>query len=89
VLYEALRQLGYNGDVPVYRSRILIDHGQDKCEVSVVITLNPTELWMATVIGVELVETIEQMAQVTLTSLCETRLTDTATMSIALFPICN
>jgi hypothetical protein len=55
----------------------------------VVIPLNPTEPWMATVIGVELDETIEQTAQVTLTSLCETRLADTATMPIALFPIRN
>jgi hypothetical protein len=26
-------------------------HGQDKCEVNVVIPLNPMEPWMATVIG--------------------------------------
>jgi hypothetical protein len=50
-------------------------HGQDKCEVSVVIPLNPTESWMATVIGVELDETVEQTAGVALTSLCESRLT--------------
>jgi hypothetical protein len=35
-------------------------HGQDKCEVNVVIPLNPMEPWMATVIGVELDETVEQ-----------------------------
>jgi hypothetical protein len=34
-------------------------HGQDKCEVNVVIPLNPMEPWMATVIGVELDETVE------------------------------
>jgi hypothetical protein len=44
---------------------------------------------MATVIGVELDETVEQTAQVALTSLCETRLADTAMMPIALFPIHN
>jgi hypothetical protein len=64
-------------------------HGQGKYEVNVVIPLNPTEPWMATVIGVELDETVEQMAQVTLTSLCESRLTDTVAMSITLFFICN
>jgi hypothetical protein len=64
-------------------------HGQDKCEVNMVIPFNPTEPWMATVIGVELYETVEQMAQVAVTSLCETRLIDTAAMPIALFPICN
>jgi hypothetical protein len=59
VLYDALRQLGYNGDAPVYRGRMSMAHGQDKCEVNVVIPLNPTEPWMTTVIGVELDETIE------------------------------
>jgi hypothetical protein len=83
VLYNALHQLGYDGDTPVYRGRMSMAHGQDKCEVNVVIPLNPFEPWMATVISVE------QTAQVALTSLCETRLADTATMPIALFPICN
>jgi hypothetical protein len=89
VLYDALRQLGYDGDAPVYRGRMSMAHGQDKCEVNMVIPLNPMKPWMATVIGVKLDETVEQMAQVTLTSLCETRLVDTAAMSIALFPIRN
>jgi hypothetical protein len=44
---------------------------------------------MVTIIGVELDETVEQTAQVALTSLCESRLTDTAAMPIALFPIRN
>jgi hypothetical protein len=89
VLYDALRQLGYDGDAPVYLGRMSMAHGQDKCEVNVVIPLNPMEPWMATVIGVELDETVEQTAQVALTSLCETRLVDTAAMPIALFPIRN
>jgi hypothetical protein len=89
VLYDALRQLSYNGDAPVYRGRMSMAYGQDKCEDNVVIPLNPMEPWMATVIRVELDETIEQTAQVALTSLCETRLTDTAAMPIALFPIHN
>jgi hypothetical protein len=44
---------------------------------------------MATVIMVELDETVEQTAQVILTSLCESRLADTAAMPIVLFPIHN
>jgi hypothetical protein len=64
-------------------------HGQDKCEVNMVTPLNTMEPWMATVIGVELDETIEQTAQVALTSLCESRLADIAGMPIALFPIRN
>jgi hypothetical protein len=89
VLYDALRQLGYDGDAPVYRGCMSMAHGQDKCEVNVVIPLNLMEPWMATVIGVELDETVEQTAQVALTSLCETRLADTAVMPIALFSIRN
>jgi hypothetical protein len=42
-----------------------------------------------TVIRVKLDETVEQTAQVALTSLCESRLADTAVMPIALFPIHN
>jgi hypothetical protein len=89
VLYYALRQLGYNGDAPVYRGRMSMAHGQDKCEVNMVIPLNLMEPCMATVIRVKLNETVEQTAQVALTSLCETRLADTAAMPIALFPIHN
>jgi hypothetical protein len=89
VLYDALRQLGYDGDAPIYRGRMCMAHGQDKCEVNVVIPLNLMEPWMATVIRVELDKTVEQMAQVALTSLCETRLADTAAMPIALFLFCN
>jgi hypothetical protein len=89
VLYDALRQLGYSGDVPVYRGRMSMAHGQDKCEVNVVIPLNLTEPWMTTVIRVELDETVKQTAQVALTSLCESRLADTTAMPIALFLIRN
>jgi hypothetical protein len=79
----------YDGDAPIYIDCMSMAHGQDKCEVNVVIPLNPMEPWMTTVIGVELDETIEQTAQVALTSLCETRLANTAAMPIALFPIRN
>jgi hypothetical protein len=84
-----LHQLGYNGDTPVYRGRMSMAHGQDRCKVNVVIPLNLTEPWMTTIIGVELDETVEQTAQVSLTSLCESRLADTAVMPIMLFPIHN
>jgi hypothetical protein len=87
VVYDALRQLGYNGDIPVYHGRMSMAHDQDKCEVNVVIPLNPTESWMETLIGVELDESIEQTAQVALTTLCESHLADTAAMPIMLFLI--
>jgi hypothetical protein len=89
VLYDVLCQLGYNGDAPVYHGRMSMAHGHDKCGVNVVIPLNPTEPWMATIIGVELDETVEQMAHIALTSLYESRLTDTAAMPITLFLIRN
>jgi hypothetical protein len=57
----------------------------DQCEVSVTIPLNPAESWMATIIGIELDGTVEQMAQVSLTSLCGSPLADTAAMPITLF----
>jgi hypothetical protein len=44
---------------------------------------------MGTFIGTELDDTVEQVAQVTLTSLCVTRLTATVEMPIALFLIQN
>jgi hypothetical protein len=85
VLYNTLRQLGYNRDVPIYRGCIFMAHGEDRCEVSVAIPLNPMEPWVATVIGVE----NQVDAQVSLTFLCESRLADTAEMRIALFLIRN
>jgi hypothetical protein len=89
VLYDTLLQLGYNGDVHVYRGHMSMARGQDRCEVSVVIPLNPTETWIATVIRVKLDETVEQMTQVALTFLCESRLTDTVAIPITLFPLRN
>jgi hypothetical protein len=88
VLYDTLLHLGYNRDVSVYRTRMSMAHGLDYCEVSVTIPLNPAEPWMTVVIGVELDDTVEQMAQVTLTSFCGSRLADTAMMPIAIFPTC-
>jgi hypothetical protein len=44
---------------------------------------------MGTVISSELDDTIKQTTQVTLTSLCESRLAATVAMPITLFPICN
>jgi hypothetical protein len=85
VLYDALLHLGYNGDVPVYRARMSMAHSMEQCEVSMTIPLNPTESWMATIIGVDLDDTVEQTAQVALTFLCGSRFADTAAIPIALF----
>jgi hypothetical protein len=85
VLYDTLLLLGYNGDVPVYRACMSMAHSMEQCEVSVTIPLNLIEPWMASVIGVELDDTIEQTSKVTLTSLCRSRLADTIAMPIAHF----
>jgi hypothetical protein len=87
VLYDELLHLGYNGDVPVYSARMSMAHGLDECTVSVTIPLNPMEPWMATIIIIELDDTIEQTAQVALASLCGNRIADTSVMPITLFLI--
>jgi hypothetical protein len=66
-----------------------ITHGLDRCKVSMMIPLNPVEQWMGTVIGNEIDDTIEQMAHVALTSLCESRLAAIAAIPITLFLIHN
>jgi hypothetical protein len=87
VLYDALVHLGYNGDVPVYCGHMSMAYGQDWCEVSVMIPLSLIAPWGATIVGVELDETVEHTTHVTLTSLYESRLNDTVAVPIALFPI--
>jgi hypothetical protein len=85
MLYDALLHLGHNGDIPIYRGRMSKAHGQDRCEVRVMLPLSPTEPWGTTIIEIELDETVEQAAHVALTALCESRLNDTA--AIAMFLI--
>jgi hypothetical protein len=53
----------------------------------VTIPLNPIDPWMATIISIELDDTVEQTAQVAFISLCGSHLADTAAMPIALFPV--
>jgi hypothetical protein len=60
VLYDALLHLRYNRDVSVYRARMSMAHCMEQCEVSVTISLNPIEPWMASIIGIELDDTVEQ-----------------------------
>jgi hypothetical protein len=88
VLYDALLDLGYIADVSVYRARMSMAHSMEKCEVSVTMPLNLIEPWMTSVISVELDDTVKHMAQVTLTSMCGSRLADTAAMPITFFPVC-
>jgi hypothetical protein len=87
VLYDALIRLGYDGDAPVYRYRLSRVHDLDKCEVSVTMPFNPVRPWSRFVIDSELDTGIEMMAHIALTSLCEDRLTATATLPITLLLI--
>jgi hypothetical protein len=59
VLYDGLLHLRYNGDVLVYRAHMSMANIMEQCEVSVTIPINPIEPWMATVIGIELDDTVE------------------------------
>jgi hypothetical protein len=89
VLYGACIYLGYDGDAQVYHYRLSRVHGLDRCEVRVMIPFNPTEPWSGFIISSEPDTGIEMMAHITLTSLCEDRLTATAALPIALLPIQN
>jgi hypothetical protein len=85
VLYDALLHLGYNGDVPIYRTRVSMAHSIEQCEVSVMIHIRLEEPLTVTVMGVELDNTVDKMAHFTLTSLCGSRLTYTAAMPLTPF----
>jgi hypothetical protein len=87
VLYDALIRLGYDGDTPVYCYRLSQVHDLDRCKVSVTIPFEPMRPWSGSVISSEPDTSIEMMAHIALTSLCEDRLTATAALPIALLLI--
>jgi hypothetical protein len=87
LLYNALIHLGYDGDAPVYRCRLSRVHDLDRCEVSVTIPFDPARSWSGSVIDSEPNTSIEMMAHIALTSLCEDHLTATVALPIALLPI--
>jgi hypothetical protein len=87
VLYDTLIRLGYDGDALVYRCRLSRVHNLDRCEVSVMIPFDPARPWSGSIIDSEPDTGIEMMAHIALTSLCEDRLTATATLPIMLLPI--
>jgi hypothetical protein len=89
VLYDVPIRLGYDGDTPVYRCRLSMAHGLDRCKVSVTIPFNPTEPWSGSIISSEPNTSVEMMTHIALTSLCEDRLTTTAALLITLLPIQN
>jgi hypothetical protein len=89
VLYDALLHLIYNGDAPIYHCRLSKAHGLDRCEVSVMIPLDPMEPWWGPIICSEPDTGAKMMAHIALTSLCEDCLTATAALPIALLLIQN
>jgi hypothetical protein len=66
---------GTNGDTPIYRCRLSKVHGLDRCEVSVMIPFDLAEPWLGFIISNKPDTGVEMMAHITLTSLCEDRLT--------------
>jgi hypothetical protein len=89
VLYDALIHLGYDGDALVYRCRLSMAHGLDKCKVNTMIPFDLMEPWSGFVIGSEPDTSVEMMSHIALTSLCEDYLAATATLHIAILPIQN
>jgi hypothetical protein len=89
VLYDALIHLGYDGDALIYHCRLSTAHGMDQCEVSVTIPFDSMEPWSGSVISSEPDTSVELMAHIALTSLCEDRLTAIAALPIALLLIWN
>jgi hypothetical protein len=89
VLYDTLVHLGYDGDAPVYCCRLSMTHGMDQCEVSVMISFDPTEPWLGSVIGSEPDTGVELMVHMAVTSLCDDHLSTIAALPIALLPIWN
>jgi hypothetical protein len=87
VLYNTLICLGYDGDVPIYRYRLSRVHDLDMCKVRVTIPLDPVHSWSGSIVGSEPDTSVEMMAHITLTSLCEDRLTATAALPIELLLI--
>jgi hypothetical protein len=89
VLYDALLRLGYDGEIPIYHCRLSMTNGLDICETSMMIPFDQEDPWMWTVVGSKPDTTVEKMAHVALTSLCETRFAATSAMPISLFLIRN
>jgi hypothetical protein len=87
LLLDALVRIGYDGPIPEYRCRPFQKHGLACCEVRVEIPVDPETPWTGTVVGGDLDESVERMAHLALTALCEQRLPDTAGLAIALYPI--
>jgi hypothetical protein len=89
VLYDILIRLGYDGDALVYHCRLSRVHDLDRCEVSMMIPLDPTHPWLGSIIDSKHDTGVDMMVHIALTSLCEDCLTATAALPIAFLPIQN
>jgi hypothetical protein len=87
VLYDALIHLGYDEDGLVYYCQLSRVHDLDRCGVSVVIPFDPAKPWSGSVISSEPDTSVEMMAHIALTLLCEDRLTATTALPIVLLLI--
>jgi hypothetical protein len=80
-----LVRLGCDRPIPEYSCGPYQAHGLSCCEVWVEIPVNPEAPWTRMVVGGNLDDTVEKMAHLVLTVMCEQRLTDTIDMPLALF----
>jgi hypothetical protein len=71
VLLSGLVRLGYDGPIPIYHYQTFQAHDLNYCVVWVEITVDPTTPWMGVTVESEVDYTIEKMAYVALTALCE------------------
>jgi hypothetical protein len=77
----------YDGDAPVYRCQLFRVHDLDRCEVNVMIPLDPMHPRSGSNVGSELDTGVEITMHITLTSMCEDCLASIVALPIVLLPI--
>jgi hypothetical protein len=87
VIWDALIHFGYDGPIPLCHCHPFWAHGLNMCEVKVELPFDPMTPWTGAIVSSEIDNTVENMAHVNLTSLCERSLAATVEMLIMLFPI--
>jgi hypothetical protein len=91
VLWDALVQTSYGGEVLEYYRWLYEEHGLQRCEVYVNILSHPVfpngSLWSMWVIGNNMDHVMEKAAHTTLTTLCSWNLPATADAPISMYLI--
>jgi hypothetical protein len=91
LLWDALVQTSYGGEVPKYRRRLYMEHDLPHCEVYVDIRSHPVlpdgSLWSTWVIENNMDDAMEKAAHAVLTTLCSQHLQNTTGMHISQYLI--